>query len=170
MAIPVVQVSPVDYSLAGVANYGSMTEYQISGSQYVLDNVAQVVYNFNTENGVAPSGLASLDDTNGSYSLFQTFLSLNPVTSVVAPPAPSAPAPASPLGIAANLMAATSPLAINTAITDPAVIQRIDLQTTFLRGIFLALTQLACEGNRANPTDFMPTSGSASADGALMWQ
>lgn len=171
MAIPVTQVSPVDYSLAGVPNYGSMTEFIISGTQYVLDNVAQVVYEFTSgKQGVQASGPGNLNKTNGSYALFETFLTLNPVTAVVAPPPPTAPAAASPLGIAGNLVAATSPLAINPAITDPAIVQLIDLQITFLRGIFLAVTSLAVQGGQADPTDFMPSAASAAADGALMWQ
>jgi hypothetical protein len=82
VAISVVQISPVDPSLANFPNAASMAEYRIFGTTYVLDTVAQVVYQFTPGSGV-------LNNTGGSYTQFQAFLTANPVTSTEAPPSTS---------------------------------------------------------------------------------
>ena len=75
MAVPVIQLIPTDPSLASNPNFASMTEYQISGTYYIVDNLAQIVYQF-TNN--IPGN--SIYNAGGSYAQFQAFLLANPPT------------------------------------------------------------------------------------------
>lgn len=76
-ATPVIQLIPTDPSLAQNPNFASMTEYQISGTYYIVDNLAMIIYQFT--NNIP--GNAIFND-GGSYSVFQAFLVANPPTIV----------------------------------------------------------------------------------------
>jgi hypothetical protein len=81
MAAAVQQLSPVDTSLVSNPNYGSMTEYLITGTYYVVDNRAQIVYEFELN---TPGN--ALTNTNGSYASFQAYLaSQAPITVIPNP-------------------------------------------------------------------------------------
>src|ERR1700730_18160702 len=81
MAAAVVQLSPVDTSLVSNPNYGLMTEYLITGTYYIVDNAAKIVYEFM---GNIPGG--SLIGTNASYTQFQAYLASQAHISVIPNP------------------------------------------------------------------------------------
>jgi hypothetical protein len=73
LAVPVIQLVPTDPSLTSNPDYNSMTEYLISGTYYIIDNAALVVYEF-AQN--IPGN--AIVNTGASYSQFQAFLVANP--------------------------------------------------------------------------------------------
>lgn len=79
MATPVIQLIPVDPSLINNPDFGNMTEYVIPGqagvpgTYYIVDNLAQIVYEFANNTPGNP-----LINSNASYSQFQAFLAANP--------------------------------------------------------------------------------------------
>lgn len=73
MAVPVIQLVPTDPSLAQNPNFGSMAEYLVSGTYYIIDNLALIVYEF--AQNIPGSALIN---TGASYSQFQAFLIANP--------------------------------------------------------------------------------------------
>lgn len=81
MATPVIQLIPVDPSLQSNPDFGNMTEYVIPGqagtpgTYYIVDNAAQIVYEFAQNIPGNP-----LINSNASYSQFQAFLAANPPT------------------------------------------------------------------------------------------
>lgn len=175
MATTVTQVTPVDASLAGNVNYAFFKEYIIGLVTYVFDSSAQVIYEF-----VAGSG--ALTPTNGSYAGMIAFLVANPVSSVITPP-PFTPAfNSSVLAISTDLLDATGVTSADSngliysqtpgTLADQAVVQRLDILTQFIRGIYFMQLKMATEGpNPASDTDFFEASeATATANGATMWQ
>ena len=75
MATSVIQLVPVDPSLAANPDFSSMAEYIITGTYYVVDNAAMIVYVWN-ENTPGPNNY--LVESGGSYAQFQAFLASNP--------------------------------------------------------------------------------------------
>lgn len=73
LAVPVIQLIPVDPSLQSNPFFGNMTEYVITGTYYIVDNTNQIVYEF--ANNIPGSTIVN---TEASYSGFQTFLAANP--------------------------------------------------------------------------------------------
>lgn len=73
MATPVIQLVPTDPSLQNNPDFNSMTEYLISGTYYIVDNSAQVIYEFANNTPGNP-----IVATGGSYAQFIAFLAANP--------------------------------------------------------------------------------------------
>ena len=156
MATSVTQVSPVEPVLASNADYAYFTEYQIPGQSsyqssgattYVLDSNTSTVYVF--ANG-------QLAATSGSWSAFQAYLVLNPVTATVPPGNQNVP-----LGPIPNPFPAYSAPTLPATPTSVFAQETNDLLSevvTLLRAMHLALTALACEGGLAEDSDFSPNS------------
>ena len=131
MATQVIQLIPVDPSLQNNPDFASMAEYIIGGATgtgaggtyYVLDNMAQIVYQW-SQNTPGPNN--TLDNTGGSYSQFLAFLAANP------------------------------PIIVTNTASYPSSTPLAPEQTVLLRGILLAVSNLATSGNQGDPRDYYP--------------
>jgi hypothetical protein len=123
MANTVIQLIPVDPSLATNPDFAGLQEFIINGTYYVADTIAKAVYEWANN---TPGPQSALTATNSSYSVFQAFLAANPPV-----------------------------IQTNTA-SYPAVIVPQNEQTVLLRGILMALIQLATSGNPSDTSDYYP--------------
>jgi hypothetical protein len=123
VANTVIQLIPVDPSLQTNVDYASMAEYIINGTYYVLDNLAQIVYEW-SQNTPGPNN--TITNTGGSYSQFLAFLASNP------------------------------PVVQTNNASYPSATIIAPEQTVLLRGILLALIELATSGGQSDPRDYYP--------------
>lgn len=123
VANTVIQLMPVDPSLATNPDFASMAEYIINGTYYVLDNLAQIVYEWSNN---TPGPNNTINNTGGSYSQFLAFLAANP------------------------------PVVQTNTASYPSVSPIAPEQTVLLRGILMALIELATSGGQSTPQDYYP--------------
>jgi len=153
VATNVTQVTPVDTTFVSHANYGNMREFQIPGQSaysesittYIIDDTAEVVYEFNFNND-------TLDPTGGDYDAFIAFLAANAVTATVAPP-PAATATSAVLASSRPPTTAVSPAAASRVSDSDSQLVQKDILVT-LRAMHAALVALVTEGGRYLPGDF----------------
>lgn len=144
MATPVTQYSSPDPSLSGLADFQQFVQYLITGTNYIIDNAAQVVYEFNlSQPGV-------LKQTNASYAEFQAFLLANPVTSVL--PNPQVGAEGS-FGFPYNFQSVP---AAPSNVYDQSLRLLMQEMVQELRAVRLAVVELATQGGLAKSQDFDP--------------
>lgn len=77
VANTVIQLIPVDPSLQNNPDFGGFQEFIINGTYYVLDTIAQVIYEWSNN---TPGPNNNLIATGGSWPVFQAFLAANPAT------------------------------------------------------------------------------------------
>jgi len=123
VANTVIQLMPVDPSLQNNPDFASMAEYIINGTYYVLDNLAQIVYEW-TENTPGPNN--TIVGTGGSYAQFLAFLAANP------------------------------PVVQTNPASYPSATVIAPEQTVLLRGMLLALIDIATSSGKSTPTDYYP--------------
>lgn len=157
MATPVVQYSSPDPSLSQQANFGQFVQYLITGTNYILDNKAQLLYEFNPANlgVITATGAAG----GASYTQFLAYLSANPVTSVL--PNPNGPT-GSPATFGIPYTQSQVPTQPSTAtpiqtVYDPRLLELLENILLEVRGTRMAVVKLALEGGQAVETDFDPT-------------
>lgn len=125
MATQVIQLIPVDPSLQSNTDFASMAEYIIGGASgtgaggtyYVLDNKAQIVYEW-SQNTPGPNNV--LINTGGSYTQFLSFLVSNPPIIVTNTASyPSTPVTANEQTVLLRgILLATAQLACQGALSD----------------------------------------------------
>lgn len=150
MATAVTQYSSPDPSLIQNPNFGQFAQYLITGTSYILDNKAQILYEFN------PAVPGVLEATNGSYAQFLSFLAANPVTSVL--PNPNGP-PGSPatFGFPYNFQSVPALPGNNlSSVYDTNLREILENILLEVRAMRLATVSLALQGNMAVETDFDP--------------
>jgi len=151
--IPVIQYSSPDPSLSTYPNFGQFIQYLITGTNYILDSKAQLVYLFN------PANLGVLEVSQGSYSEFLQYLLANPVTSVL--PNPNGP-PGGSFGFPYNFLS-VPPLPSSTiqSVFDNKNFELLEDILLELCSIRCAVVSLATQGGVATEQDFDPTRDAA---------
>jgi hypothetical protein len=137
MAVTVIQLVPVDPSLATNSDFAKMQEYIIGGAPgtgaggtyYVVDNNNQTIYEWSNN---TPGPANQLIATGGSYTQFQAFLAANP------------------------------PVVVTNTASYPTPVVPQNEQTVLLRGMLLALISLATQGGNADTLDFYPQNAALS--------
>jgi len=153
MSTPVVQYYSPDPSLSTNAHFGQFIQYLITGTNYIVDQLAQVVYEFN------PTVPGVLTQTAGSYTQFLAYLAANPVTSTI--PNPNGP-PGSASAFGFPYVFQSTPQLAGTSlqsVTDTPLYQLLEKILAELIKTRLATWSLATQGNVASEADFDPTTG-----------
>lgn len=151
MATNVVQYTSPDPSLSAFANFGQFVQYLITGTNYILDNMGQIVYEFD------PNRLGVLENTGGSYAQFLGYLQANPVTRTL-------PNPNGPIGGPATFgfpyvfqSVPGLPSACTSSVYDERLYELMENLLLEVRCMRLASVKLATEGGGATEGDFDPT-------------
>lgn len=151
MATPVTQYTSPDPSLSANPNFGSFTQYLITGTNYITDSKAQVVYEFQ------PTVPGVLTNTDGSYTQFLAYLTANPVTSTLPNPQGAAGGPAT-FGFPYNFQNVPAlPGNSLTAVYDQRMFELLENILLELRSMRLATVSMAIQGGQADEADFDPT-------------
>lgn len=159
MATPVTQYTSPDPSLISFPNFQSFVQYLITGTNYIVDYKAQIVYLFSPAN----PGVLNQTGPGNDFTTFQAYLLANPVTSTLPNPNGPAGGPAT-FGFPYNFQQIP---AAGTPVYDQSVLNALDALLLELRCMRLAMVKLATDGG-GHEEDFNPTRdpGFAGTDGA----